>query len=152
MTEAELWRLLADNPKLPFTAQGSRMLRRSDLPMPKEDHEQRRLASWLDSRRRDGQPLVWTHTANGRKRSKVAGAKLKREGLKRGVPDVLIFDPPLTVDAVGVALELKRAGREYRPPTLEQMAWLRGLSDRGWYVCVARGFDDAREQLEALGY
>lgn len=148
-----------NNPKAHFLAVGEQMRRsgelksgKLELPAPKEDFEQARLAAWLDTRRRDGQPLLWTHTANGRKRSKVAGAKLKREGLKRGVPDNLIFDRPLTINAVGVALELKRAGSSYRSPPPEQRAWLADLAARGWHTCVARGFDDARQQLEALGY
>ncbi len=123
------------------------------LPNPLEAFEQRQVKIWLDSRRTTMGKLVWTHFPLGRKRSKIAGAKLKREGAKKGFPDNVIFDPPPNVSgACGTVFELKRAGENYRKPTDEQMAWLLALSDRGWETFVAKGAGDAVRKLRALGY
>ncbi|KKK80838.1 hypothetical protein LCGC14_2819510 [marine sediment metagenome] len=104
-------------------------------PNPLEAFEQRQVKIWLDSRRTPMGKLVWTHFPLGRKRSKIAGAKLKAEGAKSGFPDNIIFDPPPNVK-----------------PTDEQTAWLLALSDRGWETFVAKGAGDAVRKLRALGY
>lgn len=117
-----------------------------------EEMEQRCLAAWLDSRRIDGRPLLWFHCPNGGQRNAIVGAKLKRQGVKRGVPDVLILDHPPKHPASfvrGIALELKAKGGVV---STEQHAWLEGLKERGWVCRVAFGFDDAKQWLESLGY
>ena len=53
----------------------------------------------------DSTGLVWTHVPNGGLRNKIVAAKLKRMGVKAGVPDVLIFNP--AAENCGVAIELK---------------------------------------------
>jgi len=75
---------------------------------------------------------------------------LKASGVVRGVPDLLIFDPPPLREAVGVALELKREkGGSVSP---EQQRWLQELNARGWVAIVARGAADALRQLRELGF
>lgn len=77
--------------------------------------------------------------------------KQKRLGVKAGVPDLLIFDPPPTCpDNVGTAIELKR--RKGGRVTPEQTDWLNDLKDRGWAVAVCQGATEAIEFLESLGY
>lgn len=115
---------------------------------PLEDVEQAELARWLDSR-----GVLWTHCPNGGQRHKAVAAKLRAQGVKAGVPDVLIFDPPPGGSTrVGVALELKRQSPAYRKPSPEQEAWLDALMFRGWARIVAKGADDAKRQLRGLGY
>jgi hypothetical protein len=121
------------------------MGKRNDSPL--EDFEQERLANWLDSR-----GVLWTHPPNGGMRNKVVAAKLKRQGVKAGVPDVLIFTaPPNGPEGCrGVAVELKRAkgGR----CTDAQLMWQQMLLAQGWSVAVCHGHQEAIEWLEALGY
>lgn len=103
--------------------------------------------------------VLYTHVPNGGSRKgsgededagKREGYKFKRMGVKRGVPDYLIFDAPRGSSAPGVAIELKR--RKGGKTTDEQKQWLADLRDRGWLVKVCRGADDAIAYLRSLGY
>lgn len=120
-------------------------------PCAHEEFEQRTLAAWLDSRFVDGERVLWTHAPNGGHRNAVAGARLKRQGTKAGVPDALIFTPPPSrPEARGVALELKRVsgGRLSR----EQREWLERLERLGWITLVCKGATVAQSALKELGY
>lgn len=118
--------------------------------MSERDH-QVALADYLDAL-----GLLWCHVPNGGRRNRVTAARMKAEGVKPGVPDVLIFTrPPGAPEASGVAVELKKprtrtaAGR-VRP---EQQDWLEGLESEGWLCCVAYGWHEAARWLEArCGY
>lgn len=113
---------------------------------PPEEQEQTVLAQWLDLH-----DITWFHTPNGGHRNVVVAAKLKAQGVKPGVPDVMIVDPPpASPDSVGVAIELKR--RKDGRVTPEQTHWLAILQERGWAVAVCRGASEAIEFLESLGY
>ena len=48
---------------------------------------------------------LWCHVGNERKTSPRAGARLKKKGVKSGVPDILIFEPKGKYN--GLAIELK---------------------------------------------
>jgi len=121
------------------------------MAVPKRSHlsesqAQCRVAEWLDAR-----GMLWCHVPNGQLRSKRVAAQLKREGVKAGVPDILIFDrPPSKPEFVGVALELKRTinGRTSEA----QERWLKALDKRKWYACVAKGHLEAIDILIELGY
>lgn len=81
---------------------------------------------------------------NGGARSKKAGAKLKAEGVRRGVPDYLL--PVPAGKAVGLAVELKAKGGRLAP---EQRDWLESLQEHGWQCVVAYGADEAWEAIRA---
>lgn len=90
---------------------------------------------------------------NGGMRDAQTARMLRAEGLVAGVPDLLIFDPPPGVlEAVGTALELKRADRGEGAVSGEQREWLAALSARGWATLVGFGAQDALGKLRALGY
>lgn len=114
---------------------------------PSEEVEQVILANWLDWR---GVP--WCHVPNGGERNARVGKRLKGQGVKRGVPDVLIFASP-TGDPgyCGVAIELKSMSPKARL-SKEQKQWLDTLRHCGWYTLVCRGAMDAIEALKGLGY
>ncbi len=79
-------------------------------------------------------------------RQKRQAAILKAMGVKKGFPDILIFDrPPARPGYVGVALEMKRArgGRL----SAEQEQWLAILRFLGWYTDAPAGADAARQVL-----
>ena len=113
---------------------------------PPEDAEQQVLAKWLDMHR-----INWFHPPNGGHRNVVVAAKLKAQGVKPGVPDVMIVDPPPNYpNNVGTAIELKR--RKGGTVSSEQTAWLGILQERGWAVAGCKGATEAIEFLESLGY
>ena len=106
------------------------------------------LAAWLDKK-----DLLWCHVPNGGWRTPATGARLKLEGLKPGVPDILIFTPPNALDEkgysyLGVALELKRAKGGRLSP--EQARWLDDLQGLGWYTVLAIGLADALDALSDI--
>ena len=109
--------------------------RQKPVPCPKEEREQEVLAQFLDLKFH-GQ---WLHLPNEGRKHVAYHMKMKKQGLKKGAPDVLIFRP--TCAFVGVAIELKRQrGGKVSP---EQQEWLDMLSRAGWSARVCRGADDA---------
>ena len=126
-----------------------RSVRRSSWPpVPTEDAEHEALAQYLDAR-----GFLWCHVANearGGARSRVAlGQKMKRLGVKAGVPDVLIFNRPNEpAHCAGVAIELKR--RRGGRVTKEQEWWGEELRKRGWVCEVCHGVEEAIELIEAV--
>ncbi len=111
-----------------------------------EEAEQAAVAQWLDLRH-----VLYTHVPNGGYRHIKTAARLKQQGVKAGVPDLLIFDPPPKYKgAVGVALEMKRVGIKRASPA--QQVWLKSMSDRGWLCAVQAGAAAAVAWLMELGY
>lgn len=108
-----------------------------------ERAEQVALAVWLDAHFKG----LWCHVPNERSSARQAG-RLAQEGVKPGVPDVLIFRrSPL--GWAGCAVELKAPSRQ--SPTNpragaspEQCAWLDALASQGWAVQVCYSADEAR--------
>jgi len=125
-----------------------------NVPRGKRSHpelgEQLVLAEWLDIRVGE---YGWIHVPNEGRRTWRTGASLKAQGLKAGVPDVLIFKrPPLDPAAHGVALELKRPGATYSAVSPQQRAWLRSFLHLGWLAAWKAGADEATAWLTKLGY
>jgi hypothetical protein len=115
---------------------------------PLEREEQAVLAQYLDAR-----GVLWFHPPNEGKRKAWIGAKMKTQGLKSGVPDVLIFErwydkdaPTERATGFGLAIELKRqAGGN---ASQAQYDWLVALQRRGWKAVVCHGATEAITWLE----
>lgn len=90
--------------KLPSLPDADDVARMRGKAVPTEDQEQRIVAQFLDLL-----GFRWTHCPNEGKRNVVNGARLKASGMKKGCPDILIFDPIPDSEWVGVAIELKRS-------------------------------------------
>jgi hypothetical protein len=120
-----------------------------DLSMaavPPEYVEQQDLAKYLDARGFD-----WFWVPNERKTDPIRGARLNRQGRKKGVPDVHIWNQPPGLHGVtGVVLELKRADKTMSAVTPEQREWRKKAERNGKKHIVAFGCPDAIGQLEAL--
>lgn len=118
---------------------------------PNEYEEQVKLAEYLDMK-----GYCWCHVPNGGNRNPITGAKLKRQGVKPGVPDVLIFDSLVkrfyngAYRAKGVAIELKKTNGVPSDVRNSQQNWLDDLEERCWLTKVAFGADDAIDFLEEL--
>lgn len=115
-------------------------------PSPLESEEQEALAQALDQA-----GLLWSSTANGGRRDKRTAASLKRQGLKPGVPDLLIFSSTPQAPR-GAAVELKRAPPNKGRLSPDQVVWLEELAREGWAALTCYGAADAVAQLREAGY
>ena len=98
-----------------------------------EHHEQCAVADWLD----------WNHIRfyaipNGGDRNVVVAAKLKAEGVKRGVPDLCICVK--TKEYAGLYVEMKYGKNK---PTAEQRDWIEHLNGAGYMAVVCYSADEA---------
>jgi len=106
--------------------------------MHKEDSLQMAVARYLDFLN-----VTWCHVANERKASFQAGARLKKKGVKPGVPDCIIFQANGTHN--GLALELKIKPNK---PTDNQKEWLGKLKKLNWKDAVVYSFDEAKVVID----
>ncbi len=112
-----------------------------------EDSDQRRIKTLLD-----GMGLLWQHTPNEAKRNDAEQGSALARGLKRGVPDVLIYDPFRHGDrgrCVGLAIELKRSDETAAAVSDDQRRWLTELRACGWMAEWCRGFLEASKLITA---
>jgi len=104
---------------------------------PSEHAEQVAVAAWLRARH------IWFFAVpNGAKMGAREASKMKREGLRPGVPDLLIVDR-----GCKLALEMKSRDPKARP-TKEQEVSLAHLAAEGFDCCVAHGAKEAIGWLE----
>ncbi len=120
--------------------------------IPLEETEQESIAFYLDM---IVGPLGWFHVPNGGLRNKVVAAKLKRQGVKKGVLDVIIIKIPQKVrdnGYVGVVIEMKRVNMKPSHLKQEQKDWLKSFEDNWWLTYVAKGSGDAIAFLKENGF
>lgn len=83
------------------------------------------------------------HVPNGGKRSKTEATRLKRAGVKKGVPDLCLPVPKGKYN--GLYIEMKYGnGRTSK----EQREWIIKLNEQGYKAVVCNGFDEARSTIE----
>lgn len=82
------------------------------------------------------------HIANGGKRNKLEAGRLKRGGVKKGVPDLCL---PVSRGAYhGLYIEMKFGnGRTSK----EQKEWINDLSEQGYKAVVCNGFEEAKDTI-----
>lgn len=85
------------------------------------------------------------HVPNEGKRSKATGAKMKRMGLRRGVPDICL--PVARGGFHGLYIEMKAVGGR---ATKEQCEYLDALREEGYFVALCVGHEAAEKTI--LGY
>lgn len=86
------------------------------------------------------------HVPNGGRRDGRTGAKLKREGVKAGVPDIVVAYPQGNYSALFI--EFKAARPHSASVSVEQKAWLERLSKVGYMAVVCRGLDEAKKAID----
>ena len=122
-------------------------MKKKDIPFVSEEKIQTALVEYLTLKR-----IVFTSVPNESKRSTGYGGKLKRMGLQKGFPDLLIFTRTLQVRGagfVGIAIELKSSRGKVRP---EQKEWLDKLVIENWLTKVCWSLDEVIDFLESWGY
>ena len=82
------------------------------------------------------------HIPNGGKRNKSEAAKLKRQGVKAGVPD--LFLPVARCGFHGLYIEMKY---DKNKPTQKQNDWIEALRKEGYAVVIAYGWGEASEVI-----
>lgn len=107
----------------------------------KEKDIQKAIIKWTQQagvRRRFPDLKLLHHIPNERICSAQQGMELKRMGVKRGVPDLVL--PVPSNGFHGLYIELKT---ETGKPSAEQMWWLSELSARGYKTVICYGFEEA---------
>lgn len=97
-----------------------------------EDDEQEAVFEWALAMERVYPCLkLMYHTPNEGKRSAVTGARLKRKGLRPGVPDICL--PCARGGYHGLYIELKVGDNK---PTPAQREYMRSLEAEGYFVAL----------------
>lgn len=95
-------------------------------------------------------PEAWEHihhVPNGGQRHKAVAAKLKAQGVKAGIPDLVLT--MARGGYFGLYLEFKATPPNDAPVSASQHACIRRLNDQGYLAIVCRGHFDAMEHLRA---
>lgn len=109
-----------------------------------EHHEQVALFKWAKSEERRIPELALLFAIpNGGQRHPAVAAKLKAEGVKRGVPDTCL--PVARGTFHGLWIELKAEGGK---ATDAQSEWIKALNAQGYYACVCVGWESAKTTIE----
>ncbi len=104
----------------------------------REDALQKAVARYLDLKN-----VLWSHIALERSVSAKTGGNLKKKGVKKGIPDCLIFESCNGYH--GLAIELKVEGGSIKP---HQKQWIDDLKNRGWRAIVCWSLDDAIDEID----
>lgn len=115
-------------------------------PVDREGLEQAALIKELELRLPDVAALIY-HVPNGGHRHKLVAIKLKGQGVKAGVPDLVL--PMARGGYFGLYLEFKATAPNDAALSASQHAWIRRLNDQGYLAIVCRGHFDAMEQIRA---
>ncbi len=114
-------------------------------PMDREGQEQAALIREIELRYPAVFELIY-HVPNGGHRHKAVAAKLKGQGVKAGVPDLVL--PMARGGFFGLYIEFK-AAVEPAAVSASQHAYISRLNQQGYLAIVCRGHFDAMEQLRA---
>ena len=95
-------------------------------------------ANYLDSL-----GVLWFHCPNGGTRNKREAISLKKEGVKSGVPDVIILEP--RGKWCGLFIELKTG---YNKPSENQLTFLERLKRRNYKTLVSWSLDEVINEID----
>ena len=116
------------------------------LPCPSEEEEQVTLFNWAKMQEKKYPELaLMFHIPNGGMRSKSEAARLKKQGVEAGVPDICI--PCAKCGKHGLFIELKKltGGRTSK----EQKEWIEALNKAGYAATVCCGWKEASKMILA---
>lgn len=108
--------------------------------VPKESEEQAWLFEWAEYQSGKYPELkMMYHVPNGGSRNKIEAARLKAQGVKPGVPDIVL--PVARGGYNGLYIELKRT--KYGKKGEEQTKWIEALKEQGNCAAVIEGWRSA---------
>lgn len=114
--------------------------------VPTEEQEQIALFNWAEwmSNTKWPELAMMYHVPNGGYRNKAEAGRFRAQGVKSGVPDIVL--PVARGGWHGLYIELKRTvgGRVSE----EQREWLDRLTEQGYYAAVCRGWEEAKDAIE----
>lgn len=114
--------------------------------VPTEEEEQITLFRWAEwmAQVRWPELAMMYHVPNGGYRNKAEAGRFRAQGVKSGVPDIVL--PVARGGYHGLYIELKRTvgGRVSE----EQREWLDRLTAQGYYTAVCRGWEAAKGVIE----
>lgn len=111
--------------------------------VPHEGNEQEALFAWaLYAAGAMPELGLMFHVPNGGSRNRIEAAKLKRQGVRAGVPDICL--PVARGGFHGLFVELKYGRNK---ATDRQTAWLDALRSQGYLAVECVGWDIAREVI-----
>lgn len=114
--------------------------------VPTEEQEQIALfnwAAWMSNTKWPELAMMY-HVPNGGYRNKAEAGRFRAQGVKSGVPDIVL--PVARGGWHGLYIELKRTvgGRVSK----EQREWLGKLNAQGYYTAVCQGWEEAKNAIE----
>ena len=108
-----------------------------------ESEEQAALFEWAEWQEGKYPELrLMYHVPNEGRRSVVTGARLKREGMKKGVSDICL--PAARGKYHGLYIELKAKDGK---ATNEQLEFLERINEQEYFGCICRGAEQAQEVI-----
>lgn len=136
---------LCIKPEILFADKPMKKPKADELPVPTEGEEQEALFEWADRLVFKYPELTLLHhIPNEGKRSEFYGARLKREGMKTGVPDIHL--PVARGKYHSLYIELKRIRGSVT--TEAQKTWQKLLLKYGNAAYICYGWEEARERIE----
>lgn len=115
-------------------------------PVDREGQEQAALMTELQLRYPAAHKLIY-HVPNGGHRVKAVAAKLKGQGVKAGVPDLVL--PMARGGFFWLYIEFKAKPPFDAAVSPTQDAYLQALNDQGYLAIVCRGSIDAVEAIRS---
>ncbi|WP_109514778.1 VRR-NUC domain-containing protein [Pseudomonas ovata] len=115
-------------------------------PVDREGLEQAALISEIKLRHPEVARLMF-HVPNGGHRVKAVAAKLKAQGVRAGVPDLVL--PMARGGFFGLYIEFKAAPPNDAAVSDSQHGYIQALNAQGYLAVVCRGHRDAMEALRA---
>ena len=111
--------------------------------LPTEHQEQVALIQWFDATYREHRGRLFS-VPNGTNKSRAAAAHFKREGLRSGVPDLML--PVASMGYHGLFIEMKR--QKGGVISEAQKKWNAYLNEQGYLAVFCCGFEDAKQVIE----
>lgn len=84
------------------------------------------------------------HVPNGGSRNPLEAHNLKMQGVRRGVPDIVLPVPRGGYHGLYIELKRRKGGRLSE----DQKVWIDRLNHLGYRAVVCRGWDAARAEIE----
>lgn len=158
ITPKELQDILHDNPDIALVDDGAALRYTYHVTpvaikalVPTEEEEQEALFEWVDANMAAHEELkMLFHVPNGGYRPPQVGRSLRFQGVRRGVPDLMLAVPRVGYDGkvhCGLFIELKRV--EKSKVSDEQKQWLENLRYYGYSAVICFGAAEAISVIQS---